>query len=72
MVFWSEGTDMLNGLTHSLVTTAANAHDVTQVSRLLHDQEEGILADAGYVGDEKWEETQDVKPSGAYPSVQVR
>ena len=34
MVFWSEGTDMLNGLTHSLVTTAANAHDVTQVSRL--------------------------------------
>ena len=55
------GVDMNNGLTHSLVTTAANAHDVTQVSQLLHGQEEGVMGDAGYLGAEKREETQGVK-----------
>ena len=54
------GVDMNNGLTHSLVTTAANAHDVTQV-QLLHGQEEGVMGDAGYLGAEKREETQGVK-----------
>ena len=55
------GVDMNNGLTHSLVTIAANAHDVTQVSQLLHGQEEGVMGDAGYLGAEKREETQGVK-----------
>ena len=55
------GVDMNNGLTHSLVTTAANAHDVTQVSQLLHGQEEGVMGDAGYLGAEKREKTQGVK-----------
>ena len=43
------------------MTTAANAHDVTQVSQLLHGQEEGVMGDAGYLGAEKREETQGVK-----------
>ena len=55
------GVDLVNGVTHSLVTTAANAHDVTQVSRLLHGKEESVLGDAGYVGSEKREDTQGVK-----------
>ena len=55
------GVDMNNGFTHSFVTTGANAHDVTQVSQLLHGQEEGVMGDAGYLGAEKREETQGVK-----------
>ncbi|MFO5453005.1 transposase, partial [Klebsiella pneumoniae] len=30
------GVDAKSGLTHSLVTTAANGHDLNQLSNLLH------------------------------------
>ena len=30
------GVDAKSGLTHSLVTTAANEHDLNQVGKLLH------------------------------------
>ena len=41
------------GLIHSLTTTAANVHDITQVDQLLHGQEERVWGDAGYQGIEK-------------------
>ena len=44
------GVDADSGLVHSLHTTAANEHDVTQAHELLHGQESMVFADAGYVG----------------------
>lgn len=38
---------------HSVVGTAANVADVTQVDRLLHGEEKPVHADAGYNGVEK-------------------
>jgi IS5 family transposase len=54
------GVDAKSGLTHSLVTTAANEHDLNQVGKLLHGDEEFISADAGYQGGEKRDELSDV------------
>ncbi|HDK2195302.1 TPA: transposase, partial [Escherichia coli] len=54
------GVDAKSGLTHSLVTTAANEHDLNQVGKLLHGDEEFISADAGYQGAEKRDELSDV------------
>ncbi|BEJ27242.1 hypothetical protein OIPH1902010_06780 [Escherichia coli] len=34
------GVDAKSGLTHSLVTTAANEHDLNQVGKLLHGDED--------------------------------
>ncbi|WP_132705725.1 IS5 family transposase [Pseudomonas aeruginosa] len=53
------GVDAATGLVHSLVTTAANVHDVTQAHALLHGEESTVFADAGYVGAQKREENQD-------------
>jgi len=47
------GVDADSGLTHTLVTTAANVGDVTQAHTLLHGQEQEVYADAGYQGVEK-------------------
>jgi IS5 family transposase len=47
------GVDADSGLTHTLVTTAANVGDVTQAHALLHGQEQEAYADAGYQGVEK-------------------
>lgn len=55
------GVDAKSGLTHSLVTTPANEHDLNQVGNLLHRKEQLVLADAGYQGAEKREELADVK-----------
>ncbi len=38
---------------HSVVVTAANVADVTQVDQLLHGEENVVSADAGYTGVEK-------------------
>jgi transposase, IS5 family len=53
------GVDAATGLVHSLVTTAANVHDVTQAHALLHGEQSTVFADAGYVGAQKREENQD-------------
>ena len=45
--------DDSSGLLHSLTTTAANVHDITQVDQLLHGQEKRVWGDAGYQGIEK-------------------
>ncbi len=50
------GVDDESGLVHSVVVTAANVADVTQVDKLLHGGENVVCADAGYTGIEKREE----------------
>ncbi|MDZ7888076.1 MAG: IS5 family transposase [Pseudomonas sp.] len=47
------GVDEQSGLVHSVVGTAANVADVTQVDKLLHGEESVVCADAGYTGVEK-------------------
>jgi IS5 family transposase len=47
------GVDADSGLTHSLVTTAANVNDVTKAHELLHGEELCAIGDAGYQGVEK-------------------
>lgn len=47
------GVDGDSGLVHTVVTTAANAADVSQVEHLLHGQERTVHGDAGYIGADK-------------------
>lgn len=47
------GVDDESGLVHSMVGTAANVADVTQVDKLLHGDENVGCADADYTGVEK-------------------
>jgi transposase, IS5 family len=44
------GVDKDSGLIHSVVSTAANVHDLTPAAELLHGEEEVVYADAGYQG----------------------
>ena len=44
------GVDKDSGLIHSIVTTAANVHDLTPAAELLHGEEQVVYADAGYQG----------------------
>ncbi|XBR10059.1 transposase (plasmid) [Escherichia coli] len=64
MVLWHEGphwcVDAKSGLTHSLVTTAANEHDLNQLGNLLHGEEQFVSADAGYQGAPQREELAEV------------
>ena len=50
------GVDADTGLVHSLSTTAANVHDVTETHNLLHGGERVVWCDAGYQGVHKREE----------------
>lgn len=50
------GLDAEVGLVNSVVGTAANVADVTQVDQLLHGEENAVYADAGYPGVERREE----------------
>ena len=50
------GVDSETGLVHSLTTTSANVHDVTEAHRLLHGRERQVWGDAGYIGVQKREE----------------
>jgi IS5 family transposase len=56
---WSD-SDL--GLVHSVTTTAANAHDITQADALLHGEEKYVFADSGYRGVEKCAEIQAQHP----------
>jgi len=53
------GVDEKSGLVHSVVGTAANVADVTQVDKLLHGEENRVRAGAGYTGVEKRPEHED-------------
>ena len=44
------GVDSETGLVHSMSTTAANVHDVTETRNLLHGGERVVWCDAGYQG----------------------
>jgi IS5 family transposase len=56
------GVDADSGLVHTVTTTAANAHDITQASQLLHGEETDVFADSGYRGVEKRAEVQAKHP----------
>jgi len=56
------GADADSGLVHTVTTTAANAHDVTQAAALLHGQESDVFADSGYRGVDKRQEVQAQHP----------
>ena len=47
------GVDADSGLVHTVATTAANEHDVTQAHALLHGEEEAVFGDSGYLGADK-------------------
>ena len=53
------GVDETLGVIHSLETTPANTHDITQTKHLLHGQESTCWGDAGYLGVNKREEMAD-------------
>lgn len=53
------GVDVASGLVHTVVTTAANEHDVTVAHALLHGKEKIALGDSGYQGVEKRPENKD-------------
>lgn len=53
------GVDETFGVIHSMKTTAANAHDITQTEHLLHGEESTCYGDAGYLGVEKRDELKD-------------
>jgi IS5 family transposase len=53
------GVDADSGLVHTVVSTAANAHDITQAHALLHGAESEVFADSGYRGVEKREEIEE-------------
>ncbi len=40
-------------IVHTVKATAANVHDVTMTSELLHGEEETVHGDSGYLGAEK-------------------
>ena len=56
------GSDADQGLGHTVVTTSANAHDITQAHALLHEEETDVFADSGYRGVEKREEIRTQHP----------
>ena len=50
------GVDSETGIVHSMSTTSANVHDVTEAHRLLHGGEKRVWGDAGYQGVAKRDE----------------
>ena len=56
------GVDADSGLVHTVTTTAANAHDITQAHALLHGEEDMVFAASGYRGVEKRDEVQEQHP----------
>ena len=48
------GVDAGTGYVHTVTATAANAHDITEASKLLREDDEVVYGDAGYIGIEKW------------------
>jgi IS5 family transposase len=55
------GVDEALGIVHSISTTAANVHDITETANLLHGEEQCVWGDAGYQGVHKRSEHEDRK-----------
>src|SRR5215213_8739658 len=47
------GVDVVSGVVHTVVGTAANEADINQMAAVLHGREEAVFADAGYTGADK-------------------
>jgi len=58
------GVDRHSSLVHTVVSTAANASDISQAGGLLHGSETQVHADAGYVGVGKRDEIKAADPGG--------
>ena len=58
------GVNSEMGIVHSMSTTAANVHDVTQTHNLLHGSETVVWGDAGYQGVHKREENLGLEMNG--------
>lgn len=56
------GVDAESGLVHTVTTTAANAHDITEAAALLHGAERDVFADSGYRGVGKRDEIEAQHP----------
>ena len=54
------GADAETGVVHSVTTTPANVHDVTEAHRLLHGREKRVWGDAGYQGVDKRAENREL------------
>ena len=54
------GADAETGVVHSVTTTPANVHDVTEAHRLLHGGEKRVWGDAGYQGVDKRAENREL------------
>lgn len=50
------GLDAGTGIVHTVVATAANAHDITQTSKLIRADDHVVYGDSGYTGIEAREE----------------
>ena len=61
------GVDSETGVVHSMSTTSANVHDVTEAHRLLHGGEKRVWGDAGYQGVAKRDENRGWRWSGGWP-----
>ena len=55
------GADAETGVVHSVTTTPANVHDVTEAHRLLHGGEKRVWGDAGYQGVDKRAENRELE-----------
>ena len=58
------GVDAESGFVHSMATTPANVHDVTQAHRLLHGEERAVCGDSGYTGVHKREDNRGTQEGG--------
>jgi IS5 family transposase len=50
------GVDAGTGYVHTVTVTSANAHDITEASKLLREDDEVLYGDSGYLGIEKRDE----------------
>jgi IS5 family transposase len=50
------GVDAGTGYVHTVTATAANAHDISEASKLIRDDDDVVYGDAGYLGIQKREE----------------
>lgn len=58
------GVDADSGCAHSVHTTSAREADITATRELMHQEEEMVFADAGYIGVEKRDEMQEFVENG--------
>ena len=49
---------------HTIKATAANVHDVTTTSQLMHGEEEELYGDSGYLGADKREDANLINKNG--------